>query len=240
MCYQNGNISGETPGSNFQVSLDRVFQHAAERTAFTSRMEQTLQMSGANPNNLADVRAYMDQVSQQQGPDGVRRELNAFLTSFYTHGNSVNYHPTGSDWTRNEPQVGDIQSRTMQDGASRKVIDCDGYAALARDVLGGIDGGRYDFQWGYTSGPGGAHMLGGVMDTRSGQGFVVDNNQTGATYTRNPGETLDAAARRGMALSLNQFHQGQNITANGLGVGTTYTAATTSPTQPVLTPVATP
>jgi hypothetical protein len=231
-CYQSGNISAETPTDRLQIPLNQVFSNAAERERFEGKIEEKLQMSITSPPDLNIVSQYLDRVSRDGGPEAMRQELGNYLTNYYTHGNSVGYHPPGSDWTRNEPQVGDIQADTLRDGAGRMVIDCDGYAAVARGLLQGVDGGRYNFDWGYTSGPGGAHMLGGVTDTRTGQGFVIDNNQVAATYTRAAGETNEVAARRGMTDSLRRFHTGQNITANGLGIAPGYTQAVNS-RQPV-------
>lgn len=224
-CYQDGNISGETPTENLRIPASQAFGHAAERAAFQGRMEETLGFAPADPNDLDQVRDYMDLVSQQGGPQAVQEELQSYLTNFYTHGTSVNYNPPETYWGSHSPDVGDIQSRTLSDGGGRRVIDCDGYAALAQHLTEGIDGGRYDFQWGYTSGPGGAHMMGAVIDTETGRGFTVDNNDTSIVIERREGESSADAARRGMNEALSSFHATQNITAGGLGVGGTYSDA---------------
>jgi hypothetical protein len=220
-CYQNGNISGETPDSALQVSLPEVFQHEAGRAGFEARMKETLG-PGFDPQNLEDVKTYMDVMSKKYGVEGVRTEMNNYLTNFYTHGHSVNYNPTGTNWATFEPRIDDIQNKTLQDGAGRKVIDCDGFAAVAKHLTSGIDGGRYDFQWGYTSGKDGAHVLGGVVDTRTGMGFVIDNNETDAIFAQGSGESQQDAIRRGMTDSLHLHHGPQEIGSNGLGIDPTY------------------
>jgi hypothetical protein len=68
-------------------------------------------------------------------------------------------------------------------------------------------------------------MLGGILDSRTRQGFVVDNNLTGTTYRQQSGESAQDAARRGMSESLRQNHHGQRITGYGLGVDPTYQGA---------------
>ncbi|TNE45283.1 MAG: hypothetical protein EP343_27090 [Deltaproteobacteria bacterium] len=219
-CYQNGNVRGATPGSVFETGVSDAFLRRANQAGIEGRMTNALGRP-VDPNNLQDVRAYMDHVAGQEGSSGVQRELNDYMTQFYTHGHNVGY---SNNWT-NPPNVDDIQNSTLRDGGGRKVIDCDGYAAIAREVTDGIQGGRYQTQYGYVSGGDGAHMLLGIEDTQTGQGFVVDNNSTSATYNYTPGANASNAFRQGIQQSLNMFHNGQEITSNGTGVGSTIQGA---------------
>lgn len=219
-CYQNGNVRGSTPGEVFETSASEAFQRRANQAGFEAKMTNALGRP-VDPNNLQDVRSYMDHVARDGGLQGVQNELNDYMTNFYTHGHDVGY---SNNWT-NPPNVNDIQNSALRDGGGRKVIDCDGYAAIAREVTDGIQDGRFRTQYGYVSGGDGAHMLLGVEDTQSGQGFVVDNNETSATYNFAPGSNSSNAFRQGIQQSLNLFHNGQEITSNGTGVGSTIQGA---------------
>lgn len=212
--YQSGRIGGETPGHVFQTNISDAFARRANQAGIESRMTEALGRP-VDTNNLSDVRAYMDHVSRHEGVNGVQRELGDFLTNFYTHGHATQY----SGWTNSTSNANTIQTQARRDGANRRIMDCDGYASIANELTRGIHGGRYNTQFVHTSGTLGGHALLTVEDRSAGRGFVVDNNEVGATYQFPPNGDSSAAARQGAIQSLNRYHTGQEITSRGLGLG---------------------
>lgn len=218
--YQSGSINGETPGHVFQTNVSDAFSRRANQAGFESRMTEALGRS-VDPSNLTDVRSYMDHVAGEEGLDGVQRELGDYMTNFYNHGHSISY----PGWTNPASNSSTALTDARRDGGNRRIIDCDGYASIAHQVTNGIQGGNYSTRFAHTSGADGGHALLTIEDSNAGEGFVVDNNSVGAEYSFTPGENSGAAARQGVIDSLNTYHSGQEITSNGLGLGSNINTA---------------
>jgi hypothetical protein len=140
-------------------------------------------------------------------------------------GFGVSYNPPGSDWSQHEPKASDLQFHAVMDAAGRRGIDCDGFAALAASLVRGIDGGRYEFNYGYLHGTNGTHMVGAVYDKKTGAGFVTDNETTDITFQRKAGEDPLIAARRGVIAAMSRHFVGEAILDKIFSVAPTFAEA---------------
>jgi hypothetical protein len=174
-------VRGHQTGPNYTKVIGDDLANISNTDAERSRQAQrdyTAKMSGVigtdipNPPSVKSARAYFQTLADRGASQAeIKSEYDQYLKTFYRH-------PGGVDWNpKLDPK--DVDARFAQQPVAKdgkRLIDCEGYAALTENVLGGIKkNGQPMFEIQHSASSG--HVVAGVFP-RGGDprdGFVVDN-----------------------------------------------------------------
>ncbi len=141
---------------------------------FTAKMSGVIGTDIPNPPSMKAAQGYFQTLaSRGASPDHIKREYGEYLKTFYRHPGGVTWDPK-LDPKKLDSSFG--QQPVGKDG--KRLIDCEGYAAITENVLGNIKkDGKPMFDIMHGAGPG--HVMCGVYphggDPR--KGFIVNNDQ---------------------------------------------------------------
>lgn len=142
-----------------------------------------------DPHNMTDVKAYLQKVSDKnpgaQGTAAVRNEYDRYLKNFYQHPGSVSWSE-GTPINDRPAKFNELLANQPTDATGKKLVDCEGYMYMTKNLLGGIktaDGKSNRFEvycagGSLVDGKPGSHVVSGVYDKTTKQGFVVNNDST--------------------------------------------------------------
>lgn len=167
-----------------------------------------------DPHNMSDVKAYFQKVSDQNpGQKGaaVTDEYQRYMKNFYVHPGSVRWDDSVAKNDR-PGKFNDLLKNQPADDTGRKMVNCEGYMYMTKDILGGIkapDGksNRYEiYQAGgvLVNGKPGGHVVSGIYDKTSKQSFIANNDSVENT-TNQPLMKLDGNSERVFARYLHEY-----------------------------------
>jgi hypothetical protein len=182
--YQTGGGNTTKVVGDLKISDADASQARDAQKDFCTKMSARIGLDVANPPSVAAAKRYFQTMADGgASTSDIRREYDSYLKTFYRH-------PGGVDWSPPlDPKSSDFGDRiaaqpVAKDG--RRLIDCEGFAALSENVLGGIrKNGQpmFDVKLASTS----SHITCGVFphggDPRNG--FVVDNANANPIPTDN-------------------------------------------------------
>ena len=156
------------------ISDNEAKQSREAQKDLCTKMSGIIGTDVSNPPSVNAAKGYFQALANRgASPEQVKDEYGKYLKTFYRHPGGVSWDP------KLDPKNLDSQFKDQplaKDG--KRLIDCEGYAAMTQSVLGGLkkDGKpMFDIQHG--AGPG--HVFTGVFphggDPR--KGFVVSNDQ---------------------------------------------------------------
>ncbi|MCA9553233.1 MAG: hypothetical protein KC933_24565 [Myxococcales bacterium] len=177
IAVESGGTTNTIDVSDFRSTYGELAQHRLTQIDTQDRMETALGRS-VNPTRMEDARAYFQQYAQGHSTDEVRQEYQRYMESFYVHtGRGVEWNSAVSEDDR-PAHMTELLSHQPTDDAGRRLVDCEGYSYMTDAILGGVrdESGQPRFDVGYAARPG--HIISGVFDRASGEGFTVNNDDT--------------------------------------------------------------
>jgi hypothetical protein len=141
---------------------------------YCTKMSGIIGADISNPPSLKAAQNYFQTLANRgASPENIKKEYAEYLKTFYKHPGGVTWDPK-LDPKNLDSAFG--QQPIGKDG--KRLIDCEGYAALTEHMLAGIKkDGKPMFEIQHGAGPG--HVLTGVFpyggDPR--KGFIVNNDQ---------------------------------------------------------------
>ncbi|MCI0412026.1 hypothetical protein L0222_04395 [bacterium] len=172
--YKTGSNTTYIKNDAAAISNENASKARQAQKDYCSKMSGVIGTDIPNPPSLKAAKGYFQTLaSRGASPEHIKKEYGEYLKTFF-------HHPGGVKWDpKLDPKNLDAnfgQQPVGKDG--KRLIDCEGYAALTENVLGDLkkDGKPlFDIQHG--AGPG--HVFTGVFphggDPR--KGFIVNNDQ---------------------------------------------------------------
>lgn len=141
---------------------------------FCAKMSGLTGLDVPNPPSTKAARGYFQAMADRgASPDQIKSEYGQYLKTFYRH-------PGGVDWNPAiDPKTVDsqfAQQPLAKDG--KRLVDCEGFSALAENVLGGIKkNGQPMFDIKHAASPG--HVVTAIFPHGGDikKGFIVDNTE---------------------------------------------------------------
>ncbi len=145
------------------------------QTDFTAKMSGRIGQDVSNPPTAANAKAYFQQMAKDGAtPAQIQSEYKSYMDTFYKHpGGGVEWKP--------EITAANVDQRFAdqplgKDG--KRLIDCEGYAALTENVLGDLEGSKGQKMFDIKQASNGAHVFTGVFPHgKSSGGFVVTSGE---------------------------------------------------------------
>lgn len=176
-------VTGYKTGPNYtMVKGDALrISDADARASRKAQDEMCTKMSGvigadvANPPSVNAAKGYFQALADRgASQDEIKSEYGKYLQTFYKHPGGVTWNP------KLDPK--DVNARFQEQPVAKdgkRLIDCEGYAALTENVLGGLKKNgqpMFDIQHGQSA----EHVVAGVFPHGGDptKGFVVDNDTT--------------------------------------------------------------
>ena len=206
---ESGGTVNSVDVSDFRATYGDLARQRIAQIDAQDRMETTLGRR-VDPADMADAQAYFQQYARGHGTDEVRQEYQRYLEAFYVHtGRGVEWSGAVAEDDR-PAQMTELLSHQPTDDAGRRLVDCEGYTYMTEAILGGVtdEAGDRRFDVAYASRPG--HIIGGVFDRSSGEGFTVNNDDTRMMQG-------DLSTDRGRATALGQELSGGYYNIVGVG-----------------------
>jgi len=162
-----------TGGNTTKVKGDLNISDAEAARSRAAQAELATKMGSGNPPTAAEHKAHLQKmVNSGASVDAIKAEHGKILSTFYRH-------PGGVEWSP-KLKSDEVDQRfkdqpIAKDG--KRLIDCEGYAALSENTLGGLKKGgqpMFDIRCAASD----QHVVTGVFPHGGDQrkGFVVDNN----------------------------------------------------------------
>lgn len=173
--------------SKFRQPLKDLISLVTKKKAVVEKISTAISEDIDQTPTLDNLREYMHDIVKTGTLDQVKKALGEVLSTFFIHsGDGVTY--PGFDSNKRVSNTNDLFKALSYDAAGRKVLDCDGFVALARDLLDAgtnrfgfifidirtkIYGSTYD---------GSTHAVMAVTEIRSQKGFIVSNEKIDGAY----------------------------------------------------------
>lgn len=184
----------DADGSELKIapySHDTTFGAIAARRI--AQLEQRERMTAAlgrevDPFKAEDARAYFGEYEKRHSTAELKSELGNYLASFYVHAGE------GADWSASVAEddrakkLDQLFANVPLDEAGRKIIDCEGFAAIAESIFGASE--KFDMY--YVQRPG--HVVAAVVAKDKSEMFVVNNQRVLDVPMDPTGEALRKAA----------------------------------------------
>jgi hypothetical protein len=184
----------ETNGSEVKVapySHDTTFGAiASRRIAQLETREKLSSLLGreADPFKAADAREYFAKFEKSHSTAEVKQELANYLASFYVHAGEGAAWSKGVAEDNRAGKLDELFADLPVDEAGRKIIDCEGFAAINESVF--KDSSKFDMY--YVQVPG--HVVAAVIDKKKEEMFVVSNQRVIDTPIDPTGAAIKKAA----------------------------------------------
>jgi hypothetical protein len=172
--YKTGNNYTKVIGDDLSnISSEEAKKSREAQTDFTAKMSGVIGTDVPNPPTAKSAKAYFQTMADRgASPDQIKKEYGQYLKTFYRHPGGVDWKPALDP--KNVDQAFS-QQPVAKDG--KRLVDCEGYAALTENVLGGLKGKNGQPMFDIQHGSSDSHVVCGVFphggDPR--KGFVVDN-----------------------------------------------------------------
>lgn len=173
MGYQTGPNYTMVKGDGLEKITDAQAEASRDKQRdFCDKMSGVMGVDVQNPPSATAARGYLQTLADRgASTEQIKQEYDQFLKTFYAHPGGVSWKD-GLDPKNIDQRFG--EQPIAKDG--RRLIDCEGFAALSENVLGGLKkNGQPMFDVKLSSSA--EHVVCGVFphgqDPKSG--FVVDN-----------------------------------------------------------------
>lgn len=173
--------------SKFEQPLKDMISLVTKKKVVVEKISKAISEDIDQTPTLDNLREYMHDIVKSGSLAQVKNALAEVLSTFFIHsGGGVKY--PGFDSTKRVSNTKDLFKALSYDAAGRKVLDCDGFVALARDLLDAgtnrfafifidirtkIYGNTYD---------GTTHAVMAVTEISSKKGFIVSNEKIEGAY----------------------------------------------------------
>lgn len=171
--YKTGSNTTVVRNGNLDVSDADAQKSRDKQTELTTKMSSRIGLDVTNPPTPAAGKAYFQQLAKDgMAPAEIQKEYKNYLDTFYKHPGGVEWSPPITAQNVNERFADQPVGR---DG--KKLIDCEGYAALTENVLGDLKSPTGDKMFDVKQASNGAHVFTGVFPHGKGTGgFAVSNS----------------------------------------------------------------
>lgn len=191
----NGTHTEITPTS---ATYNTTYNGLAERRLAQIQQTRDIQrvVPNGDPNNVDHMRQYFTNYSQNHTTEQTGQEYQRYLQNFYAHpGNN------GVTWRSDIPpdqrpaRVQEMFNGQPRDTSGRTIIDCEGYTYLTDRIFRDMPGQNGQPRFGVVHAGTPDHVIAGVVDRNTGEGFTVNNSDTRSFQARSAADVALAMGR---------------------------------------------
>ena len=178
--FDNNGTHTEVTPRNYASTYGDVATRRLDQISQTRSM-QAVVGPDADPHDLSQVRRYMTDYARTHSTEQVSGEYQRYLQNFYAHSGN-----NGVTWRSDVPladrgaRAQELTSGQPADASGRRIIDCEGYAAITDHVFRDMPGADGRPRFAVMHAGRDDHVIAGVAD-RDGRFFTVNNDQARMT-----------------------------------------------------------